>query len=123
MKAALVLIGFLVGCAAPSSTYEVGRREAVRLRKSYARWQDERPRKVDWMDVPADALSTEAKAAGFRSGGVDAQIVLLSTAEKEGLLFGSPSAQEREGLAKLGFVLEATVERDVHRFHIDAKKG
>jgi hypothetical protein len=74
------------------------------------------------MDVPAQALSSEARAAGFRAGGVDSQIVMLSTAQKEGFIFGSPSPAEIEGLKNLGFTLEPTGMSDILRFRTKAKE-
>lgn len=119
-----LLVVCLVGCATASlPVHEVGRREATRLRQSYSRWKKEAPRKIDWMDVPTEALSRGARDAGFLSGGADSQIVMLFTADEEGLVFGMPSPKEREGLSSLGYTLQPTVESDVFRFRFTQKKA
>ena len=120
----LLLLFCLAACAAPpASTFTVGRREAGRLRASYAHWIAERPRKLDDMEVPTAALSDEARYAGFHDASVDSEIVLLRTTPNEGLIFGRPSPAELEGLRKMSFTVEPTAESDILRFRLPPDGG
>ena len=107
----------LASCAAHlPSTLDVGSREAMRLRSGYSTWLAERPRKMEWMSVPADSLSKEARAAGFVGGTVDPEVVMLSTAEGQGFLFGHPSASEIQAMKRHGSHIGADLAQRCFRF-------
>lgn len=71
------------------------------------------------MHVSEAELAAEARRAGFCSGTVDSQMVVLArpgVADKvEWLAFGRPSAKWLEGIARLGFAVEPTGTEDVLR--------
>ena len=122
MRAAALLVMLCAFTACVSQTsrvYEVGRREATRLRDVHTHWLTERPRKFDYMGVSSDMLSKEARAAGFRGGSVSAQIVMLSTWSQD-LVFGPLTTADIEGLKFLGYTLESTSESDIFRYHFKA---
>ena len=108
----------LSACATQeSSQFDVGRREAIRLRITYDHWRQERPRKSELMKVGSSGVSNDARDAGFRDGMVDSQAVILFTVEgddsAEGLVFGDLSQAEINGLKDLGFTLEATSQSGI----------
>jgi len=115
-------------CQTPN-TYQVGHREALRLRKSYEGWLASKARKIDIMEVPLADLSNEAREAGFIAGSVDSETVMLSTRqnenEAEGLFFGSPAASWVEAFKILGvtLTLEPTGVSQIYRFRLRAKRG
>jgi hypothetical protein len=106
--------------------YDVGEREAARLRVMHAAWLAEAPRKFDSMEVPATALSNEARAAGFFEGSVDGEIVTLAVSKGddgvEGLLFGSPSKNQSDALKDLGFTFEPTGKPNIWKFKLRVPK-
>lgn len=139
--AAAALLSCLSAFAADEPRqFQVGRTEAVRLRAAYVQWLAERPRKIAFMSVSGEALSKEARAAGFVDGSVmgsvmgggtssaDAAIVALVTAgdadHAEGLLFGEPAAlAQLQDSAAIAFTVEPTGASDVFVFRsrADAK--
>jgi hypothetical protein len=117
----------LAACATTEPLrYRAGRSEAARLRKVYAQWQADRPRKFEPMGVPTRELSPEAKAAGYIHADVDSELVALWTngndTAGEGLAFGSVSTAEIAEWKNMGLILEATEIAGIWKFAWHAKK-
>lgn len=109
---------FTACTAVSSNQLQVGKREAARLMDSYEHWLEEKPRKLDLMNVSATDLSNEARDVGFREGFVSSRTVVLSTSEDEGLVFGKVSKDGHVALKNSGFTLQPTPQDGVLSYRV-----
>lgn len=122
----LLLFAILVsGCSSLNTTsFEVGRKEAARLRESYRLW--DKASESGIMHVPRTLLSDEARAAGFCAALIEHDSEMLMTFENEsrseGLLFDYASGAQLAYFEDLGYSFTTTSEWDILRFRFTAKK-
>jgi hypothetical protein len=112
MKALFIVLQLAgCGCATQPQLPQVVRIESARLQEVHERWLAERPRKFDFMEMPASGLSATARKLGFHAATVSTGVVVFWTSEAEGLVFAQSDI--RKASEDLGFRAEATDAPDI----------